>query len=419
MLFQLYAFLTWIASPLITLWLKHRLRKGKEDAARFAERFGYPSLPRPDALLVWIHAASVGEANSALALISAIRAALPESRVMVTTGTVTSASIMVQRLPDSAFHQYVPIDTPQATQRFIAYWQPDIAIFVESELWPNLLKATRACGAVMLLVNARMSARSYRRWKYAKPFFHEITKGFDAIYASSKQDEMRFQQLGCGAVSYAGNLKFDATPLDVDAQQLQALQHLIGARPVWLAASTHEGEELQILSVHHKIAAQIPDVLTIIIPRHAHRGNAIAAQLEATISQRSKQETIIAATQIYLADTMNELGLFYRLCDVVWIGGTFAPVGGHNPIEPAQLGCALVAGPSRYNFESIMQSLMDARAMVSVADSDDWAAQVIRLLQQPDTRDAMKQSALALAGKGQGVADNVVAFIESTQAMRH
>lgn len=422
MFFQLYALLTRIGSPLIALWLKRRMRKGKEDPQRFGERFGYATLPRPEGLLVWIHAASVGEANSALALVTAIREALPESCVMVTTGTVTSANIMAQRLPEGAFHQYVPVDTPQATQRFIDHWQPDVALWIESELWPNLLKATRAGGVVMALVNARMSERSYARWRKMPCFFHEITKGFDAVYASSKQDEMRFKNLGCKAVHYAGNLKFDAAPLESDEHQLQLLHTAIGTRFVWLAASTHMGEELQMLEAHHKIAEQLADVLTIIIPRHAQRGDEIAHALRSknvVVSQRSKKEPINATTQIYLADTMNELGLFYRLCDVVWIGGTFANVGGHNPIEPAQLGCALLAGSSRYNFQTIMQLLIDEKAMMAVKNDDELATHVSRLLQQSTARDEMKKIAFSVVNQSQGVADNVVAFIESTQAMRH
>lgn len=422
MLLKIYSFLTRIGSPLVAWWLTRRLKKGKEDAVRLGERFGYTTHVRPKELLVWIHAASVGEANSALALISAIRNAMPESQIMVTTSTLTSAHIMAARLSHGTFHQYVPVDTPQATQRFIDHWQPDIAIWIESELWPNLLEATRLSGAVMLLVNARMSERSFRRWKKMKRLFHDITKGFDAIYASSGHDAIRFQELGCSAVNYAGNLKFDAAPLETDATQLAALKPKIGTRPVWLAASTHEGEELQVLEAHRTLASHIPDILTIIIPRHAHRGDGIAEKLRAhtiKLSQRSKHEEMDADTQIYLADTMNELGLFYRLCDVVWMGGTFASVGGHNPIEPAQLGCALLAGPSRHNFEAIMKSLIDADAMMVVNNADELADKVGHVLQHKDQRDAMKHAAQALVKKSQGVVDNVVAFIESTQAMRH
>lgn len=411
-----------MSAPLIRAWLLYRRSKGKEDTLRFEERFGNANRVRPDGMLLWIHAVSVGEANSALALIDAMHKSMPDATIMVTTGTVTSAQIMAQRLPQSAFHHYAPVDTPQATERFMAHWQPDAAIFMESELWPNLLKATQQSGAVMLLVNARMSERSHRRWQIMRGVFHTITKGFDAIYASSPQDEIRFKSLGCAAVQYAGNLKFDAAPLAADEVQLSRLSGMIGSRLVWLAASTHDGEELQMLAVHQQISARIPDILTIIIPRHARRGDTIAAQLRAqkiTIIQRSKGESIDSNTQIYLADTMNELGLFYRLCDVVWIGGTFADIGGHNPIEPAQLGCALLAGKFRYNFETIMQQMIISGAMIEVGNPQELSMHVAQLIQHSDQREAMKQAAFSVVDKGQGVADNVVAFIESTQVMRH
>ncbi|HYZ39343.1 MAG TPA: glycosyltransferase N-terminal domain-containing protein, partial [Stellaceae bacterium] len=279
MLPLLYRAMTRPLAPIAIAYLAHRCTDGKEDRARLSERRGIASQARPPGSLVWVHAASVGEATAMLGLIECLLSSRPEIQVLVTTGTVTSARLLQQRLPARARHQFVPADMPQWVDRFLAYWRPDLALWVESELWPNLVLATHARGIPMVLVNGRISTRSYRRWRRWPGLIGPMLLAFDLCLAQDPPQAERFRSLGARRVAVAGDLKMAAAVLPFDHVELLRLRALIGSRPVWLAASTHPGEDEVVAQVHRELAPKHPDLLTIIVPRHPLRGDAIGAML--------------------------------------------------------------------------------------------------------------------------------------------
>lgn len=405
MLLSLYRLISYPLTPFLRLYLNHRLQRGKEHPARIAERWGHASRERPHGTLAWIHAASVGEAQSALPLIHALLERHPELHLLLTTGTVSSAEFVATKLPDRAFHQFVPVDTWPAARRFVAHWQPDVVLWVESELWPNLLTATRRNGAKILLVNARMSEASFHNWQRFPTSIKKLLSMFDAILAQAPQDAARLTALGAQQVQMPGNLKEDAGDLPFDAAELERLKAQIGSRPLWLAASTHSGEEAIIAAAHKQLLADFPQLLTLIVPRHPPRGEKIAAELQAaglSVASRSRGDAITSDTATYLADTIGELGLFYRLAPVVFMGGSLIPHGGQNPLEAARLDCALLAGIHTHNFEDIFARLESAPALIRVTDSATLAAAVEKLLSDSLLRDTLSANAKQEIRKQQG-----------------
>ena len=322
--------------PLVYLYLKRRLKRGKEDPVRFRERQGLPGKVRPPGPLVWIHAASVGEATAMLALIERLLRERPALQILVTTGTVTAARLLETRLPSRAWHQFAPVDLPHWIGRFLDHWRPDLALWVESELWPNLVWETHARGVSMVLLNGRLSARSYMRWRWFPGLIGPVLGAFALCLAQDRVQAERLRSLGASKIAVAGDLKAAADALPVDALQLENLRQQIGRRPVWLAASTHAGEEEIVADVHREIALIRPDLLTMIVPRHPGRGDAIARMLTDRGLQPARRrhgEPITGRTDIYLADTMGELGLFYALAGISFVGGSLVAKGGHNPFE--------------------------------------------------------------------------------------
>lgn len=402
----LHSVLSVLLTPLIRQWLARRATRGKEDITRIGERFGHASIPRPNGTLIWVHAASVGEAQSVLALIRRVLEAQPEVSVLITTGTVTSAALVAQQNIPRLIHQFVPVDTYYAVRRFLAHWQPSLALWVESEFWPQLLWQTQARGTPMLLINARMSARSLAGWQRFPTLIRSLLSGFTHIYAGAPEDAARLRQLTAQPVADIGNLKYDADPLPEDAALLADLARATEQRRVWVAASTHAGEERILAEVQQHLQQDFPGLLLILIPRHATRGDAVAAEIAAyggiTLAQRSKGEPILPATNLYLADTMGELGTFYRRADLVFIGGSLVPVGGHNPLEPARLGAALISGTHVDNFASIMQHLEAAGALALVADGHALYTTLARLLRDDAERRAMaaRASDVVVAASG-------------------
>lgn len=405
-----YKLFTTLITPLLPLWLGLRALRGKEDWSRMAERFGKSRIPRPKGSLVWIHAASVGEANSVLLLIEKLRGRFPSLKILLTTGTVTSAALMKKRLPQGVLHQYVPVDTPEATQRFIRHWKPDFAFWVESELWPNLIDAARRSHCFMAVINARMSERSFARWQKFPRLIHGVLGAFDCVFAQSEQDAKRLATLGAKNVSCPGNLKFDAALLPCDEALLSRLKESIGKRPGWLAASTHPEEEQSIATAHKLLAPQRPHLLTIIVPRHPERGDAIAETLRKhfRVAQRSKQQPITPDTQFYIADTLGELGLFYRLCEIVFMGGSLVKHGGQNPLEPARLACAIMVGPHTHNFADIYREMEEAKAVLRVKTAGELALQLDMLLDNPPTLEPLQQSAKRWVESKGGAAARIV-----------
>jgi 3-deoxy-D-manno-octulosonic-acid transferase len=400
MLLSLYRAAMSVGGPLVEAHLRRRARRGKEDQARLGERLGVAGGARPQGPLVWLHGASVGESLAMLPLIEALLEARPGLQGLVTTGTVTSARLLADRLPARARHQFVPVDRPQTWRRFLTHWRPDLALVVESELWPNLILETEAAGVPMALINARMSPRSFRRWRRVPALAARLLRPFEICLAQSGGDALRFAELGARNVEAAGNLKHAAPPLPADPKALAELGAAIGDRPVWLAASTHAGEEEQVLEAHIRMAPALAGLLTVIAPRHPERGDRLAALIEGrglALAQRSKAAPVGRDRAVYLADTLGELGLFYRIAQAALIGGSLVPHGGQNPLEAARLGCPPVFGPYTANFHEITAALEARGAALRIADVAGLATVVSQLLRDPHARAALAARARAAA----------------------
>lgn len=409
-----YQWLSRTIAPLLPLWLFWRSLRGKEDRARLKERFGFASAPRPAGVLVWFHAASVGEASSILPMMTKMRKRFPTVMIVLTTGTVTSATLMARELPAGVIHQYVPVDTPQAVDRFIWHWRPDFALFVESEFWPNLIMAANDLGCFMGVINARMSEKTFRSWQKRPAMIKPLLAAFDIVFAQTENDAGRLRMLGARDTLCLGNIKYDAPALGCDDAAFIALQQVIGTRPVWLAASTHPGEEIMIAQAHRLLAATRPNLLTLIVPRHPARGVEIAQELQTkgSVAIRSKGETIAANTAFYVADTLGELGLFYRLSEIVFMGGSLVAHGGQNPMEPTRLKCALLVGPHTHNFADIYSELEAAGGCVRVQSAAKLAAEVDALFNDLTARDRLQARASEwLATKG-GATDKILELLE-------
>ena len=391
-----------LASPLAPLLLGQRAARGKEDRTRLDERLGHATIPRPVGKLVWVHGASVGESLSALPLIERLLADGKVS-VLATSGTVTSATILGQRLPQGARHQFVPLDTPGAVSRFLDHWKPDVGLFVESDLWPNLILSAASRGVRLALVNARISARSAAHWTWARKSAAALLGAFDVVLAQDDEIAGRFRGLGARDVQVVGSLKADAPPLAADEARLAALRAMIGKRPVLLAAQTHPGEDETVLPAHDILRARFPDLLTILVPRHVERGSEIEMLCGARpSSRRSKGGIIGAQTAIYIADTLGEMGLFYRLAPFCFLGATLVPLGGHNVLEPAALHCAVLAGPHTENARDAFAAVLGAQGFGTVSSSADIAREAARLLSDPEAAraagDAEARGAATLSG---------------------
>jgi len=410
----LYRGVATLGAPLVRAYLARRVRNGREDPARIGERRGVPSRPRPEGKLVWLHAASVGEAVSALPLIERIRRDRPSLSLLVTTGTVTSAAIMQSRLPPGVPHQYVPADVPGWIERFLDHWRPDLALWMESEFWPAALTALGRRGVPVALVNARVSDHSFKGWRRWPRTIEALLDCFVLCLAQSPLDAERLWALGAKAVETPGNLKFAADALPAAPDALAALREAAGARPVWLAASTHPGENEAVAAAHRVIAETVPGVLTIIVPRHPARGPEIAAMLRAEgfrVAARAADEPVGPATEIYIADTVGELGLFYRLAGIAFIGGSLVPHGGQNPLEAAKLDCAILYGPHIGNFAAVDAELRAAGAVLQVAAPDALGPAVAALFADTARRDALARAAADIAHSKTGILDTVVAAL--------
>lgn len=416
MLLSLYRGLTQIGGPAVRLYLDRRRAAGKEDSARKAERFGTASRPRPAGPLLWVHAASVGEANSVLVLIRRLLDETPGLTVLMTTVTVTSAELMARRLPAGAIHQYVPVDLPDAVARFLGHWRPDAVLWTESEIWPNLLGEIGARGIPAALINARMSERSFARWRHVQGLAGRLLSTFRVVLAQSEGDAERLRRLGAPGVVSVGNLKFSAEPQPAPAAALAELRDACAGRPVWLHASTHPGEEEIAAAVHGSVAARLPGLLTFIVPRHPHRGEAIARAMRdrgLTAARRAGDGGGLPApdTDVYVADTMGELGLFCRLAPAVCMGGSLVPHGGQNPVEAAQLGCAVLYGPHMWNFAEITRQLEAAGGALPVADGGQLADALFRLLTDGEARARVVAGAARVTEENRRVVDRALGVL--------
>jgi 3-deoxy-D-manno-octulosonic-acid transferase len=414
MMLPLYRLLTSLGAPAIHLYLRRRLLNGKEDSARFDERLGKASRPRPDGVLIWLHAASVGESISMLPLIERLLADHSGLSLLMTTGTVTSAKLMAERLPPRAFHQYVPVDRLAYVRRFLDHWRPDLALWAESEFWPNLVSESHAQGVPMVLVNGRISPRSFEGWQKARGLIGNLLANFALCLGQTEEDAARLRKLGAPGAEHLGNIKFAAPPLPVDTAAYEELSTSFDGRPRWLAASTHAGEEEIAVRVHKMLKASHPGLITMIVPRHPERGPEIAdmvAREGLVLASRSRGEPITARTEIYLADTMGELGLFYRLADVAFMGKSLVPLGGQNPLEALRLGTVVVHGPHMANFERIAREMAARGCAIQVANETELATTVAALLDDPVERRAMATKGAAYVDEQAGVVDQVAGRI--------
>ncbi len=411
MLGGVYRGLTALAAPAIPLVLARRTRAGKEDPTRRDERLGIAAAPRPEGPLVWIHGASVGESLSVQPLIRALLAGNASAQVLLTTGTVTSARLMAERLPDRAFHQFVPLDRAVFARRFLDHWRPDLVIWMESEIWPNLLQEVRHRGVPAALVNARMSERSFRNWSRFPGFARQLIATFSLVLPSDTKAAERFRALGAGAVGPVGNLKFSVDPPPVDAEALAALRTALDGRPVWLAASTHDGEEAACLAAHARLCERFPGALALIAPRHPSRGADVAdlaAAAGVRACRRSAGHLPTAEDGAYVADTLGEMGTLLAACPIAFVGGSLVPHGGHNPIEPAQLGAAILFGPHMESFADIARELTEAGAAQVVADGEDLAARLAGWQSDTHDRQVTVDAAAAVAERHRGRVDAVM-----------
>ena len=336
--------------------------------------------------------------------------------VLLTTGTVSSSRVLASRLPAGATHQFLPVDAPRFVRRFFDHWRPDLALIAESELWPNLFHAAHERAIPLILVNARLSARSFGRWRRLPGAIGPLLRRVDLVLAQSRDDASRLSQLGAPRVRVAGNLKYDVPPPPVDPARLAELAAAVGSRPVWLAASTHPAEDEIVIDAHIRLAREHPGALTIIVPRHVGRGADIAALARAKGARaalRSRGEPIDRTTAVYVADTMGELGLFYRLAGVVFVGKSLGGAeGGQNPIEPAKLGAAVLHGPAVANFTEVYDALDTAAGAVVVDDEPSLARALGALFSNPADSRRLARAAGAAVGALGGATDAAMMALE-------
>ncbi|MHB8287072.1 MAG: 3-deoxy-D-manno-octulosonic acid transferase [Caulobacteraceae bacterium] len=421
----LYRTATGVLEPLAPALLQARMKRGKEDAERLGERLGRPSRARQEGPLCWLHGASVGETLSILPLVEALHAVRPELGLLVTSGTVTSAELLATRLPRGVIHQFLPVDAPRATARFLAHWRPDLAVFVESELWPNLLTGLRRWGARTALVSARLSDASLKGWGRAPAAAKAVLGGFDLVMAQDGATAAGLVKLGARDDGRL-NLKLIGAPLAADPGVLAGLRTRLGERPVLLAASTHPGEDELLLEVFAFIKDRPELPLLVLAPRHPVRGEALVDLARGQgfrTARQSTGETIappgdVFPTEVYVADVLGELGLWFRLAKAALIGGSLVPgIGGHNPLEAARLDCPVVTGPHVDSWRSVYQALEAAGGVRRVGGGPSLAGAFAEALIDPAELTAQAVRARAYvqqqAGAVDGARDRLLALLPS------
>jgi 3-deoxy-D-manno-octulosonic-acid transferase len=417
----LYRLATDLAGP----WLEHHLERraamGKEDKARLAERKGLSAVPRPESPLLWLHGASVGETRSLLPLIAALRQRLPKLQLLVTCGTVTAAALLARSLPAGAIQQYLPLDRRSWVERFLDHWRPEAGLLADSELWPNLLLAVKSRGLTLALVNGRISERSFRRWRWLPDFAKQILGSFAVIAAIDEEQRRRFMALGAPYVVATGNLKAAAPTPPCDEAELARFKAACGGRPVILLASSHDPEErlLALALAPHRGGDGLP--LLIVAPRHPARADSIIQTLQPTLPEgsglgrRSLDELPGSQDRLYLADSMGEMGLWFHLADIVIMGGSLIDKGGHNPIEPALVGRAILTGPHIGNFADLYERMAAKGGCRILPDAPTLASQATALLADLRMRRAMAEAAQAFAEKEAQVLERTLALLTPLQ----
>ncbi len=416
MFIKIYNALIYLLYPLVIRgYINKRKEKGKEDLKRFNERIGRPKLKRPEGKLIWFHGASVGESISMLPLINKLLEAHPDAHVMVTTGTTTSAEIMGKRLPERAFHQYIPIDNPAFAKRFLKHWQPDLILWFESDFWPAMLSNIKKRNIPLILVNGRISNKSFKRWQQFDFISKELLGCFSFCLGQSEEDAYRLRVLGAKDAACLGNLKYAGLPMPIDEKEKTEIEKEIGTRPVWLYGSTHSDEEIKLGRYLNEIEQTIPNILTIIVPRHPQRGTEINQALKdlgLKTALRSAKEKITDKTQVYIADTIGEMGIWYSICPLVFVGGSLIPHGGQNFIEPSRMRDAVIVGPHMHNFTDAMNRAKKADAIIQVNDIVELKDTVIQLMNNKELLEAKRSLAYNWATAENKVLDGILEKIK-------
>lgn len=412
MFIKIYNTLITILYPLvIRRYINKRKEKGKEDVKRFNERIGRPNLKRPDGKLIWLHGASVGESVSMLPLIQKILDIYPDSHVMVTTGTVTSADVMNKRLPERAFHQFIPIDNPIFTTRFVKYWHPDIVLWFESEFWPGILSSIKRKNIPLILINGRISNKTFKRWQQFDFISKELLSCFTLCLGQSEEDAYRLQVLGAPTALCLGNLKYSGLPLPVDEEKKAEFLKQAGNRPLWLATSTHHDEEIKIAKIHKRLKENIPGLLTIFVPRHPQRGPEIQEGVNGlglTTALRSANEKVTPQTDVYISDTIGEVGTWLDISPIVFVGGSLIPHGGQNFIEPSRVRDAVIVGPFMHNFTDAMNRAKKADAIMQITDTSELEQLLLQLFSNKDLLEAKRSLAYNWAASEAKVLDGIL-----------
>ena len=415
-LLKSYSAVTRMVAPALPMWLKRRAAKGKEDPARLNERAGITSIARPDGKMIWLHAASVGESQMLMPVILRILAEHPHFHIVVTTGTVTSSQLLEQQLPNNAVHQYAPADHPKAVENFLNHWQPDLAIFAESELWPNMIMQTKSRSIPLALINARMSSDSIERWaKRGKKSGQALLACFDLILAADTATANGLSWLMERDIEAAGNLKDAAPTLPVDQDELNKLKVALGRRPVWCAVSTHAGEEALIAETVLQIKTKKPKSLLILAPRHPER----AAQVKEVLTKagfnvlrRSSHRMPSKNTDVYLIDQIGKMGLVYSLSKIAFIGGSLLDgLSGHNPLEPARLDCAVITGIHISSFADTYMSMLAFDGVKRILAPEELAPAVLKYMLDAKACKAKADAAMKFAKSRDAVLDYVWTYL--------
>ena len=392
-MYQLYKIISFLSYPLIRLLLLWRVFKGKEDSQRYTEKLGYYKISRPHGKLIWFHAASIGEFNAILPVIKAIADEFPSFHILVTTVTLTAAKIAKNNLPNNAIHQFVPLDCTNIVERFIEHWQPDLVIWTESEFWPNMI-VMAAKKAKLLLINARLSEKSFTKWNKVKSFAKTVLHNFDLILAQSKETKLLLEKLGIDKVIYSGNLKFVAANFAFNAQEVGDIQQQLENKVILMAASTHPGEEEIFAQIQCNLKQKYPQLFMVIAPRHPHRKEEVSElfqQFKLKFITRSSKEAIEGDTDILLVDTIGEFGLFYRLSEIVCVGGSWNRIG-HSFIEPAKLKNLIIFGPRMDNSREVADDFLARQAALTAADAAQLEKIHVDYLAQPEKFTAIKDN---------------------------
>ncbi len=414
---KIYNFLMIILSPLIRIYLHLRALQNKEIKSRLNEKYGTASLARPQGNVIWVHAASVGEAQAALIIIKKINEQSQNISFLVTTVTLSSANMLEEKLPHNAIHQFVPIDHPDWINKFINHWKPDLALFLESEIWPNILITLKKNNIPSILINGRLSDNSYKNWCRIKTVAQHIFSTFNLILTQSPQDTNRFKEFGANAHT-VGNIKLNASPLAYDKAQFNVIKDAIGTRPFWVYASTHDGEEELAARVHLSLKEKFSDLLTIIVPRHPTRREDIQNKLKIMglkIAARGDDKKLFSARDdIYLVDTMGELGLFYRLTTISMIGRCFSHDGGggHNPIEAAQLNSIVLTGPNIQYQHNLFTPMFEKNAAIQVHTEEELVKTLSLLFSNKDKREEYLSNTKDFMNSLENIIDTILAEIK-------